>query len=177
MKSLLLTVGISTIVLPTLTIVTGRQREIQPVYVGSGVCGSCHSGESMGHQLSLWMNSKHARAYAALAKPEAKRVAKLSGINEEPQEAAMCLGCHATAAQAEDWEREETFFIEDGVQCEKCHGPGSEYMAESVMKNRTAAVEAGLRMPKERDCMVCHAEKGSHVEVLNWPKFDFDTSM
>jgi len=86
----------------------------------------------------------------------------------------MCLGCHATAAQAEDWEREDFFFIQDGVQCERCHGPGSEYMAEKVMKNRAAAILAGLKMSEERDCLVCHAEKGSHVAVLNWPKFDFE---
>ena len=57
----------------------------------------------------------------------------------------LCLGCHATAAEAEPWERDPTFAIEDGMQCEKCHGPGSEYATAEVMTDREAAIKAGLR--------------------------------
>jgi len=126
----------------------------------------------MGHACSLWALSKHARAYAVLARPEAKAIAELSGIPQEPQASPMCLGCHSTGAHAEEWEKDETFFTEDGVQCEKCHGPGSEYMTESVMRDREAAMAAGLEMPVVRDCMVCHQAKGSHVAVHNLPKLD-----
>ena len=77
--------------------------------------------------------------------PEAKEIARLSGIPLEPRDSSMCLGCHATAADTEEWERDPTFQIEDGVQCERCHGPGSEYMAEEVMRDREAAVKAGTR--------------------------------
>ena len=54
----------------------------------------------------------------------------------------MCLWCHATGAHVEEWEKDEAFIIEEGVQCEKCHGPGSEYM--DVMMNREMAMKAGL---------------------------------
>ena len=64
------------------------------VYVGVKVCASCHQGEGMGHQFSKWLASRHAQAYAVLSKPEAKKIAELSGIPQEPQESAMCLGCH-----------------------------------------------------------------------------------
>ena len=67
-----------------------------------------------------------------------KEIARLSGIPQEPQEAAICLGCHATASETEDWEKDDTFHREDGVQCEMCHGPGSEYMDESVMMHLQA---------------------------------------
>ena len=145
-----------------------------PVYVGSRVCASCHQKAGMGNQFSLWLLSKHARAYAVLAKPEAKQIAKLSGIPQEPQESAVCLGCHATGVEAEEWERDETFFIEDGVQCEKCHGPGSEYTEMEVMLDSEASMRAGLKMPTRRDCMVCHEPKGSHLAVHKLPALDID---
>ena len=143
-----------------------------PVYVGARTCAACHGGKDMGHQFSKWLSSKHARAYAVLAKPEAKKIAELSGIPQEPQESPMCLGCHATGAHAEEWEKDETFFIQEGVQCEKCHGPGSEYMDADIMLDRDAAMQAGLMMPTVQDCMGCHQVKGSHVAVHKLPKLD-----
>ena len=144
----------------------------KPVYLGARACGACHTGKAIGHQYALWVESAHSRAYAALARPEALEIAKISGLRQAPQEAPVCLGCHATAAYAEDWEKDDTFHLEDGVQCEGCHGPGSEYMAEDVMRDRQAAMKAGLVMPGERECMVCHLERGSHVAVLRTPQID-----
>jgi YVTN family beta-propeller protein len=156
--------------LPAALAAEGEQKH--PVYVGAKVCARCHQGKGMGYQHSKWLLSKHAQAYASLAKPEAKEIARLSGIPREPQQSPMCLGCHATAADAEQWERDETFHIEDGVQCEKCHGPGSEYSEEKVMLQRQAAVAAGLIIPVPEDCMGCHKVKGSHVAVHKLPKLD-----
>ena len=53
----------------------------------------------------------------------------------EPQKSPLCLGCHATGAEAEAWETDETFSIRDGVQCEKCHGPGSEHADSWLRRN------------------------------------------
>jgi YVTN family beta-propeller protein len=148
-----------------------------PIYVGAKVCATCHQGKGMGHQFSRWLSAKHARAYAILAKPEAKKIAELSGIPQEPQESPTCLGCHATGAHVEEWEKDETFYTVDGVQCEKCHGPGSEYMDATVMMDHEAALKAGLVMPTERDCMGCHQVKGSHVAVHKLPKLDIAKAM
>jgi len=136
-----------------------------PIFVGVKVCAECHRGKGMGYQHAKWIHSKHARAYAVLARPEARKIAELSGIPQEPQRAAACLGCHATGEQAEQWEMDETFHIEDGVQCEKCHGPGSEYIDKQIMVDRKAAEAAGLQMPTMDDCLKCHLTKGSHVAV------------
>jgi len=100
----------------------------RPVYVGAKICATCHDGENMGHQTTLWLYSRHANAYASLATPEARAIAAISGVPIEPHRSPLCLGCHATAAEAEGWEKDETFSIRDGVQCEKCHGPGSEHV-------------------------------------------------
>ena len=126
----------------------------------------------MGDQFSRWFLSKHASAYANLAMPEAKQIALFSGIPMDPQKSAMCLGCHATGAEAEDWEKDETFSEKEGVSCEKCHGPGSEYMDARVMTSREAATKAGLIIPTRDDCLKCHKEKGSHTRVLKRPPLD-----
>ncbi len=148
-----------------------------PVYVGAKVCARCHAGKASGHQFSRWRASEHAKAYSCLWSPDSRKIAELSGIPEEPQEAAMCLGCHATASDTEAWEKEDTFFLEDGVQCEKCHGPGSEYADRDVMMDRNKAMMAGLKMPAERDCMICHNIKGSHVAIVGSPVFDTKAGM
>ncbi len=144
----------------------------KPIYVGARVCAGCHSSGGIGNQYSKWLHSKHSLAYAVLAEPESPEIAKISGLRMPPQESAICLGCHATAWHAEDWEKDETFHIEDGVQCERCHGPGSEYASMEVMKNREAAMMAGLQMPNRESCVDCHIEKGSHLAVLKRPPTD-----
>jgi YVTN family beta-propeller protein len=131
----------------------------------------------MGHQFSRWLLSKHSQAYAVLSTAEAKEIAKLSGIPGEPQEAAVCLGCHATGAEAEEWEKDPTFHIEDGVQCEKCHGPGSEYMTEKIMRDPTKSRKRGLKMPTVRTCRLCHSFKGSHVAVHQHPMLDLEEGL
>ncbi len=164
-------------VLAGLVSVPAVAQEHKPVYVGARVCGECHSGSGMGNQYSRWLHSKHAQAYASLALPEAKEIAVLSGIREDPQDVFTCLGCHSSGAQAEEWEKDETFRIEDGVQCESCHGPGSEYMAAEVMMDREKAMAAGLIMPGPETCDVCHKEKGTHVAVLKSPMLNVEEGL
>ena len=99
----------------------------------------------MGNQLSHWLHTAHAKAYTSLSQPAAREIARWSGIPMEPQESAMCLGCHATAAEAEPWEKDETFFLYEGVQCEKCHGPESLHniQADSPNANNLGSVVVG----------------------------------
>jgi YVTN family beta-propeller protein len=149
----------------------------EPVYLGSQACGKCHDGPQMGHQFSKWRLSAHSRAYASLSKPEAREITKLSGITEEPHRAKMCLGCHATASEEEDWRHGEEFHLEDGLQCEACHGPGSEYATEEIMSSRAKAVANGLRLSTREDCQICHRSKGSHDAVLKRKPFNLDTAL
>jgi YVTN family beta-propeller protein len=148
----------------------------EPIFTGAQACGACHEGPAFGHQFSKWRLSAHAKAYASLALPESKEIVRLSGLTEEPHQSKMCLGCHATAAEAEEWERAENFHVEDGLQCEACHGAGSEYAPEEIMKDRTQAMMHGLKMPTKEDCLICHRAKGSHDAVLTRPPFDLDSA-
>jgi YVTN family beta-propeller protein len=152
------------------------QAARQPVYVGVRACVTCHEGHAAGNQYSKWLLSAHAKAWATLATPEAKVMARLSGLPGDPEKAPVCLGCHATAAETEPWERDPTFRIEDGVQCEKCHGPGSEYMSADVMRDPEKARRAGLRRLTKRDCEVCHYAKSSHAAVHRRPMLDIDAA-
>ncbi len=150
----------------------GAPVEKVPLYVGSEVCGRCHDGPGAGYQYSKWLLSKHARAYASLSLPEAKEIARISGVPVDPTKSPLCLGCHSTASHAEPWEIEVTFRRELGVQCEGCHGPGSEYLEVHQLKNRKLSEERGMHFPTKADCMICHGEKGSHTAVLGSKKFD-----
>lgn len=149
----------------------------EPIYIGSEACGKCHDGPAMGHQFTRWRLSAHARAYASLSLPEAAEITKLSGITEEPHRAKMCLGCHATAADEEAWRLADGFHLEDGLQCEACHGPGSEYAVEAIMRDKPRAMANGLRIYNRDDCMICHRVKGSHDAVLKRAPFDLDKAL
>ncbi len=143
-------------------------------YLGARACAHCHDGPAMGAQFSKWRLSAHARAYASLALPESKEITRLSGLTEAPHQSRMCLGCHATAADAEQWEHGDGFHLEDGLQCEACHGAGSEYAPEDIMRDRAQAMAHGLKMPTRDDCLLCHRPKGSHDAVLKKKPFDLE---
>jgi YVTN family beta-propeller protein len=131
----------------------------------------------MGNQYSKWLASKHAHAWAVLARPEAKEIAKISGLRQDPEKAPICLGCHQSAYNNEEWEKDDSFWPEAGVQCESCHGPGSEYANLATMKDRDAAMKAGLRLPDKTVCINCHVEKGSHTAVLHTAPVDLDKGL
>ena len=170
LPALLLAAGWPAFRAPAAETATGRE----PVYIGAQACAECHEGAEMGHQFSRWAISAHAKTYASLALPEAEAIAKLSGITEHPRSARVCLGCHATAADVEPWQRDPGFSVRDGLQCEKCHGPGSEYATDAIMRNRDKAVAHGL-FPGSRDvCMKCHRPKGSHDAVLGKKPFNVE---
>ncbi len=147
-----------------------------PILIGVQACAACHDGPARGRQFSKWRLSAHAQAYAALALPESREIARLSGITEEPHKAKMCLGCHAAGAEAEDWEKAGGFHLEDGLQCEVCHGAGSEYAPEDIMKDKMQAMMRGLKMPTKDDCLTCHRAKGSHDAVLRTKPFALDAA-
>lgn len=149
----------------------------QPVYVGAQACAACHDGKHAGDQFSRWHLSKHAKAYSSLAKPESKQIALLSGIPMEPRKSAMCLGCHATGAEAEEGEKDLTFSEKEGVSCEKCHGPGSEHVDAHTLGSGKGRASARLVIPSRNECLMCHKEKGSHARVLHRPPVDLASAL
>ena len=138
-----------------------------PKYVGALACGTCHQGPMMGYQLSLWRMSRHAQAYATLATPRADDVARTMGVAGDPQVAAACLKCHATGGGPQA-PASGGFSHFEGVGCESCHGAGSDYQAEPVMRDRVASRKAGLRPVTEKTCAACHAN--AHGKPFDFAK-------
>jgi hypothetical protein len=98
-------------------------------YVGATKCKMCHKV-----QHTSWAETTHAKA-TERAKASTDRAFS-----------ADCLKCHATNASEEL----------AGVQCEACHGPGSDYKKMSIMKDREKAVSNGLLVPTQKTCDGCH---------------------
>jgi YVTN family beta-propeller protein len=136
-------------------------------YTGVMACAACHQGPTMSYQFEKWRDGPHARAYAVLATEKARKIAEEAGIKDSPSQTPHCLYCHAP-----EWAYTKESFLEgadprDGVTCESCHGPGSQYSPEAVMRDKTAARAAGLWKVDRSTCMRCH--KDAHGR-----KFDYD---
>jgi hypothetical protein len=117
-------------------------------YVGTKTCKMCHNSEAQGKIFDKWLSTKHANAVAALDSAKGERTN------------AKCLKCHTTgygSATGYDKMADKQGAQDLGsVGCEACHGPGADYKAMSVMKDKTAAIAAGLVMPTEATCKTCH---------------------
>ncbi len=150
-------------------------RERPCFYVGVRTCMPCHGGARGCDQYSLWKLSEHAEAYAALSLPAAYEIAEISGVDVEPRKSPICLGCHATAANAEPWQFDPTFRREDAVQCEVCHGPASNHV--EAMRSGQPSPFSMLPIPALDDCMVCHRHKDTHKKVLGSEEFDFQEAL
>jgi hypothetical protein len=127
-------------------------------YVGVSKCQTCHKGDAKGKQLEIWQDSKHAQAYKTLETPEADKIAKDKGFSTPAKETPQCLKCHVLGKDIDPAELDDSFDKTQGVQCESCHGPGSEYKSMSIMKDKQQAIDKGLNVPadKEAFCKTCH---------------------
>lgn len=141
-------------------------------FVGTSTCGMCHKSEKQGSQLSIWEASKHAQAYTSLTTEKADEIAKTKGFKTKAVETPECLKCHASGYNVDAKLLAAKFKVEDGVQCETCHGPGSDYKSKKIMENKEEAIANGLMVPEniEEFCITCHnAESPTYVE------FNFET--
>ena len=140
-------------------------------YVGVKKCATCHKKKKQGKQLAIWKKSKHSKTYKVLGTKKAKTKAEKIGISGNPQQAEACLVCHTTSVGIEKSQMGKKFKIEDGVQCETCHGAGSLYRKKKVMRviykergsdrkgDSPTAKETGMLVPNEKTCKRCHSKK------------------
>lgn len=127
-------------------------------FEGAQVCGMCHKTEKSGNQLKIWQDSKHAQAFKVLQSAAADKIAAGKGLKTKAAESKECLKCHASGYNVDKALVGAKFKVEDGVQCETCHGAGSAYKAMTVMKNKQEAVKKGLMAHDnvEKFCKTCH---------------------
>jgi hypothetical protein len=154
-------------------------------YVGAASCAStaCHRQAqavgTKGCEFTIWMNrDKHARAYQVLFDERSRWIERnlmqLADTKDaHPEQNALCLKCHASALPAgqakpvEDAKHKAgRFAIEDGVSCERCHGPAERwlnqhYLPEWKRKSAQQKIELGMWPTKDlvvraQLCTECH---------------------
>lgn len=136
-------------------------------YAGAETCGMCHKTEKQGEQLKIWQGSKHAKAFETLKTAKADEIAKEKGFTTAAAETPECLKCHASGYNVDASLIGKKFKVEDGVQCETCHGPGEDYKSKKIMENREEAIKNGLKVHEnmEEFCISCHnAESPTYVD-------------
>ena len=140
-------------------------------YVGVESCGMCHKTEKQGSQYSIWQNSAHSKAFETLKTDTANQIAKAKGFSKTAVETWECLKCHVTGYNLDAAMLGKKFKVEDGVQCETCHGAGSAYKDMNVMKDKKIAIEKGLIVHEkfEELCVSCH-----NSESPTFVKMDFN---
>lgn len=86
-----------------------------------------------------------------------------------------CLSCHTTGyGQPGGFVSMQETPKLAGIQCEACHGPGQGYLKPELMslKNkkykRSEVVAAGLVIPSEETCTVCHNQKSPFYKPFEY---------
>ena len=152
--------------------VTGA-RAASPQYLGSAACRSCHQALEDGDPGITWLRSRHGHAYWRLGSDWSLALAHFRpqyADVEAPNSDARCLLCHVTARQDDDALLADGFRTEEGVGCESCHGPGSEYADAEVMADRDRFIAAGGRIPDAETCRSCHRNPDHFDYATWWPK-------
>jgi len=139
-------------------------------FVGASTCKMCHNSEKAGKQFDIWSSSKHAQAYKALQTKEADSIATAKGFKTPAAKTDACLKCHAVGYNADAASLGAKFKVEDGIQCESCHGAGSDYKDMKVMKNKEDAVSKGLMLHSdgEKFCVTCHNSESPSFKGFNY---------
>jgi hypothetical protein len=135
-------------------------------YIGAAKCKMCHNSEKAGFAYKIWSESLHAKALVSLSNAKSLEYAKANGI-ADPAKDQKCLKCHSTYhSVAKD--AIETMLPTEGVSCESCHGPGSAYKTNTIMKDRALAVKNGLIVPDKATCEKCHNKENPFYKPFNY---------
>jgi hypothetical protein len=70
--------------------------------------------------------------------------------------ATKCKMCHRV--QYASWAESAHAELDPVLDCESCHGSGSEYRKKSIMEDPELAKAAGLVMPDAAFCIRCHGD-------------------
>ena len=129
------------------------KKEATHEYVGAKGCKGCHKDVH-----AAWLETEHATTFGKLSAEEQKK----------PE----CVTCHITGKLADGT-------VIENVECEACHGPGKDFKSPKIMnkkkwaadpeKQKKMALEAGLIIPDEKDCVRCHTKEGN----TNFKEFKF----
>ncbi|MGZ8833335.1 MAG: multiheme c-type cytochrome [Thermoanaerobaculia bacterium] len=146
--------------------------------VSSGCHGSTHplkESRILQNEYYTWLNrDRHPKSYNVLFNERSARIVRNMRLKKKAYEETMCLDCHSmNVAKGMVSGRVE---IEDGVQCEACHGPASGWRAEHTEAGWTHEKSVARGMTDLRDiptrattCLACHLgnkDKGVDHELI-----------
>ena len=146
--------------------------ETHAQYLAAARCRACHLS-----QTKSWEQTKMAKAFELL-KPgvaaKAKRAHKVDPDKDYTHDSA-CVPCHVTGYGKPGGfgSLEKTPGLV-GVQCEECHGAGAGYLKPNLMSlqnkeyKRAELVAAGLNIPDQKTCVVCHNPKSPFYQPFDY---------
>lgn len=129
-------------------------------YIGAKACRKCHM-----KQHRSWKKMKHKAAWDAL--PE-----KYRDPAQKDDDGNSCISCHVTGWGAADRggfvDAEKSAHLL-GVQCEACHGAGSQHKVagDKVLKDKRKKFDAGEKKfinLTTTNCSKCHNPHKSHAK-------------
>ena len=137
-------------------------------YLGAANCSNsgCHGSTEpldatsvLQNEYYTWLNSdRHAQAYNVLFNDKSARIAKNMRLKNRAYEEKACLDCHTSNIPKD--QIVGAIDLEDGVQCEVCHGPASGWRAEHTEEGWTHEQSVARGMIDLRDIAVrghtCH---------------------
>jgi Cytochrome c554 and c-prime len=140
-------------------------------YMGPGSCAapSCHGGVQprtetsvLQNEYSTWVvkDKFHTKAFNVLTNDIGQRMGRILGL-AHPETEQKCLVCHSLDATPE--QSAKTFDKNDGVSCENCHGPASNWLEQHTRRdwNYEKSVELGMYntrdlIQRSEKCLSCH---------------------
>jgi len=131
---------------------TKQETKVVHKYIGTAKCKMCHNSEAKGKIYDKWVATGHANAYKTLLNEQSIAIAKKMGI-DDASKSDKCLRCHVAGYKEPSADK---YTMEEGVTCEACHGPGSDYWTMKIMQNKKTAMANGLVEPSEELCVKCH---------------------
>lgn len=171
------------VVTATITTTTGSTNLTQTItagtYMGVSTCALCHSGGQIADNIyDTWVQTPHATAFAQA----------IDGLSTD-HFSQNCISCHVVGfdtnplAVNDGWDdiaastgwtfpahatngnfaaMPEALRNVSNIQCESCHGPGSEH-AFSLGKTNLISVSLGAG-----DCSQCHDSLTHHYKSAEW---------
>ncbi len=161
---------------PTATV---AQTIVAGTYVGVAACAKCHSGGLAAPMVPSWSTTLHAGIFKS----------EITGTAGDTSYASTCWGCHTVGYDLNStipnggfdkmmtqlgWTAPTTITPANwtnmpaalqnvaNIQCENCHGPGSEH-ANSGGTPYAISVATGTGA-----CSQCHDEPSHHVKTAEW---------